>query len=95
MPNLAWLKFKPKFAPPKFDPMHRLVLYVLGNAAIGAFIGLALAGLLMLTNAGGLGRLIQDSAEPVAPVLLVLVGFATLFGGLYTGAAIMMMPPDQ
>ncbi|MEQ1614783.1 MAG: hypothetical protein ABL904_18710 [Hyphomicrobiaceae bacterium] len=80
---------------PKIDPIYRLVFYVLTNAAIGALLGLLLAGVLMLTNAGGLGHLIHDTADPVTPVVLVLVGFATLFGGLYTAAAIMMMPPEQ
>jgi hypothetical protein len=77
------------------DPMHRTVVYVLTNAAIGASLGIALATVLIITNTGGLGHLIRDSADPVAPVLLVLVGFATLFGGTYTAAAIMLMPPDQ
>lgn len=90
MPNLPAKKLIPKF-----DPMYRLIIYVLTNAAIGAILGLLLAGVLIFTNAGGLGHLIHETADPVTPVVLVLVGFATLFGGLYTGAAIMMMPPDQ
>lgn len=79
----------------KIDPMHRALVYVLTNAAIGAALGMGLAAVLIFTNTGGLGRLIRDSADPVAPVLLVLVGFATLFGGAYAAAAIMLMPPDQ
>lgn len=74
---------------------NRPIVYILSNVAIGAGIGVVIAALLMLTNAAGLGSLIHDSSDPVTPVLLVLMGFATLFGGLYTAAAIMMMPRED
>ena len=75
--------------------LPRTVTFLLTNAAIGAALGLVLGALLMLTNAGGLGSLIHDTADPVTPVVLVLIGFATLFGGLYTAAAIMLMSRQE
>lgn len=74
---------------------NRPIAYILTNVAVGAGIGVAIAATLMLTNAAGLGSLIHDSSDPLTPVLLVLMGFATLFGGLYTAAAIMMMPRED
>lgn len=67
------------------------VAFVLRNAAIGGAIGIAMAVALLLTDAGGLRSLITQAHDPLAPLLLLAVGFATLIGGLYTAAALMML----
>lgn len=72
-----------------------LVRYILRNAAIGAALGVALALLLVATDAAGLRSLMAESADPTTPMLLLAVGFATLFGGLYAGYAIMMLPEEH
>lgn len=86
-PTLKW--------PRIGNAINRPIVYILSNAAVGASIGILLAIVLMLTNTAGLGGLIHDTMDPLTPVLLVLVGFATLFGGLYTAAAIMMLPASK
>ena len=71
-----------------------IVTYLLRTAAIGALIGMAVAALLIVTDAAGMGTMIRDSQAPFAPVALLLLGFATLIGSLYTGTSIMMLPCD-
>lgn len=79
----------------RLQQMPRLLAFVLGNAAIGAALGVAFALLLLAIDAAGLRTLIAGSSEPVAPVVLLLLGFATLIGALYTAAAIMLVPPGE
>ena len=74
--------------------MPALVRFILKSAGIGATIGVGLALLLVLTNAAGMGTLIRESSDPLSPMLLLVLGFSTLIGSLYTGAAIMMLPRD-
>ena len=77
---------------------HRLpflVRVVLRGAAIGAAIGTIVAGLLIVTDAAGLGTLIAASSEPVVPVIMLAAGFATLIGGLCAGSAIMLLPSGE
>lgn len=69
-----------------------LLAFLFGNAAIGSALGVAFAVLLIVVDAGGLRTLIGGSSEPWAPLALLIVGFATLIGGLYTAAAIMLLP---
>jgi hypothetical protein len=66
-----------------------IVVFILRNAAIGSAIGMVLALALVATDAGGIRTLIASTGDGVAPVALLCIGFATLFGSLYTGAAIM------
>jgi hypothetical protein len=72
-----------------------IVSFILRSAAIGSCLGVLLAAGLVLTNAGGLGTLILETGDPTAPLLLMLLGFATLIGSLYTGGAIMTLPRDE
>lgn len=76
----------------QLQQMPRLLAFLLGNAAIGAALGVAFALLLLAIDAANLRTLIAASSDPVAPVVLLLLGFATLIGSLYTGAAIMLVP---
>lgn len=67
------------------------IRFVLLNAAIGAVLGCLLAAALVYSNPA-LQALIAGSASPAVPIAMLLVGFASLVGGLYAGAAIMLMP---
>lgn len=74
---------------PPWPPMLRFLAV---NAATGSALGVVFSLGLIATNAAGLADLISATSNPVVPVLLMLVGFATLFGGLYTASAVMMLP---
>lgn len=75
--------------------LPRAVRYVLVSAALGASIGIGFGGLMIVTNVAGLRDLIVGSSDPITPVVLVLAGFATLFGGIYTAGSIMRMPTED
>lgn len=70
----------------------KLLRFLAVNAAVGAGLGTAFAGVLLATNTAGLGDLIVTTSDPVTPVILFVVGFATLIGGLYTASAVMLVP---
>ncbi len=72
-----------------------LVRYIVRNAAIGAGLGVLLAVMLVATDAAGLRTLIAESSDPATPMLLLAGGFSTLFGSLYAGYAIMMLPEEE
>ncbi len=59
---------------------------------MGALLGAALALLLVLTNVGGLHDLVRQSPDAATPIALLVFGFATLVAGLYSGAAVMLIP---
>ena len=82
----------------RFDPTARLppiARLIVRGWAMGALLGAALALLLVLTNAGGLLDLMRQSADAFTPVALLVFGFATLVAGLYSGAAVMLLPPKD
>lgn len=79
----------------KLGEMPRLLAFVLGNAAVGAALGVAFALLLLAVDVAGIRTLISGSSEPVAPVVLLFLGFATLIGSLYTAAAVMLVGPED
>lgn len=72
-----------------------IVMFILRSAAIGSVIGVGLAALFILADTGGLGSLIAGSSDPITSLLLLGLGFATMIGSLYTGAAIMLLPKDE
>jgi hypothetical protein len=69
-----------------------LVTHILRSAAIGSALGVVFAGLLLASDVGGIRSLLSAAGEGFAAVALLAVGFATLFGSLYAGAAIMTLP---
>ena len=80
------------------QPIQKLpqsVSFIVRSWAIGGAIGGGLAAVLVLTDTANLRTLIHGSQSPVTAIVLFLAGFATLFGGLYTGSAIMMLPRDK
>lgn len=46
-------------------------------------------------SAGGLWNLISGNADPLTPSAMLAFGFATLFGAIYAGSAIMLIPYGQ
>ena len=72
-----------------------LVGFIVRSWAIGGAIGAGFAALLIYTDTASLWTLMQASASPYAATGLLLGGFATLFGSLYAGSAIMMLPRDK
>jgi hypothetical protein len=75
--------------------LPRAVKFVLTNAALGSLIGGMVGALLIYTNVSGLFTLIEQSSDPVTPIVLMVAGFSSLIGGLYAGAAIMRLPPGD
>lgn len=59
---------------------------------IGGGLGAALSALLVITNTAGLRDLVQQSADGIVAVVLLMFGFVTLFAGLYSGASVMLVP---
>lgn len=72
--------------------LTQLLKFLLVNAAVGAAIGLFVAVALVVTDTAGMATLIFASSEPAIPLAMLAIGFATLFGGLYSGACIMALP---
>lgn len=72
-----------------------LLRFLAVNTAVGTALGAGFAVLLLVTNTAGLGDLVAATSDPVTPVILFVVGFATLIGGLYAGSAVMLLPWDR
>ena len=72
-----------------------LVSFLLVQCAQGAALGAVFAGVLIAIDAGGLRTLVAATSNPLAPVVLLVVGFASLIGGLYAGVSIMLLPKDE
>lgn len=62
------------------------------HAAIGAALGIVFAGLLLLTDAVGLGTLFAGANTPLAAWLLYFFSFALTFASLKMGTAVMLLP---
>ncbi len=60
------------------------------NCAGGVLIGCAAAGGLLLTDAGGLATLFEQTNSYVAGSVLLFGGFALTFGSLAMASAIML-----
>ncbi|MEZ5774472.1 MAG: hypothetical protein R3D33_07165 [Hyphomicrobiaceae bacterium] len=91
-PRKWWLESKP--SPGASEALPLLVVFLIGHAAIGALIGIIVAGLILLTDLAGIKSLILMSGDPVTPLVLLAAGFAVLFGGVYSAAAVMLLPWD-
>ncbi len=57
----------------------------------GAVLGAAFAAVLIATNTVGLRDLIQQSSTASVAVPLFMAGFATVVGGLYSAASVMLI----
>jgi hypothetical protein len=65
------------------------------NAAGGALIGALTAAAIIWLDLGGMGTRVAHAANPVIPVLLLVVPFATVFGGVVTASALLTMPYEK
>lgn len=87
---------KPRMTPEAARRDHRQMLYFMAlNAVIGVLIGIGVGAALIFLDIGGLGTRIGRAANPVVPVLLVVVPIASLFGAAATASAILMMPYEK
>ena len=87
---------KPKMTPEaaRLDHLQMLRFMAL-NAVVGVLIGVCVGAALIFLDIGGLGARIGRAANPVVPVLLVVVPIASLFGAAATASAILMMPYEK
>ncbi|MNU86761.1 hypothetical protein D3C71_765330 [compost metagenome] len=87
---------KPKMTPEAARLDHRQMLrFMAFNAAVGVLIGVCVGAALIFLDIGGLGARIGRAANPLVPVLLVVVPIASLFGAAATASAILMMPYEK
>ncbi|NUL18012.1 hypothetical protein HUN27_14280 [Agrobacterium tumefaciens] len=87
---------KPKMTPEAARLDHRQMLRFMAlNAAVGVLIGVCVGAALIFLDIGGLGARIGRAANPLVPVLLVVVPIASLFGAAATASAILMMPYEK
>ncbi len=87
---------KPRMTPEAARHDHRQMLRFMAlNAAVGVLIGICVGAGLILLDIGGLGARIGRAANPLVPVLLVVMPIASLFGAAATASAILMMPYEK
>lgn len=87
---------KPKLTPEEARRDHWEMLRFLGlNALLGIVIGVSVGIALIALDIGGLRGLIMRAANPILPLVLVLVPFACLFGGAAAASAILTLPYES
>lgn len=87
---------KPKLTPEEARRDHWEMLRFLGlNALLGIVIGVSVGIALIALDIGGLRGLIMRAANPILPLVLVLVPFASLFGGAAAASAILTLPYES
>lgn len=75
--------------------MPKLFRFLGSNMLFGMSVGVALASLMVLTNAAGLNDLISGDGHPYLAVFALLFLFALTFASVAMGIAIMMLPPPK
>lgn len=70
---------------------HRALRLVLQQSALGAALGLAFAGALVLVDAHGIGSLMARSDSGLVAFAMLAVGFMVTGGSLVAGGAIMQI----
>jgi len=87
---------KPKLTPDAARKDHRQMLIFLAlNAAAGMLIGVLSALAIIWLDIGGIGTRISHASNPLIPALLLIVPFATVFGGVVTASAVITMPYEK
>jgi hypothetical protein len=87
---------KPRMTPEEARRDHWQMLRFLAlHAAVGALIGAAVGLSLIVLDIGGLGRLFARPSNPVQPLILMSVPFASLFGGAAAASAILTLPYER
>lgn len=69
--------------------------FIVANAAVGALLGMAMAGAMLLTDTFGLLTLIRYSSDPITPVAMLMAGFAITIGQAFVGTAIMSLRAEK
>lgn len=90
-------RYFPRTVPGDARPPSLLEFLAL-HCGYGVALGIVAAAIVVLTDLGGIKELLQDSAEPFVPMLLIFSSFALTFGALKMGIAIMSLPleaPDE
>lgn len=78
--------------PPGRDPLIRIVVV---NWIVGACLGVAFAGLMLVADVGGMRALMWGQTISFVALVLLFGGFAITFGGLVAATAIMMIRNDD
>jgi len=87
---------KPALTPEAARRDHwQMLRFMALNAAGGALIGALAAAAIIWLDLGGIGTRIGQASNPVIPVLLLVVPFATVFGGVVTASALLTMPYEK
>ena len=87
---------KPQMTPEEARKDHwQMLRFMAVNAAAGALLGVLTAAAIIWLDLGGIGTRIGQAANPVIPVLLLIVPFATVFGGVVTASALLTMPYEK
>ncbi len=73
----------------------RLLEFLAIHCGMGAAIGVALAGVVVLANMGNIGTLLRESHEPYVPMILFFASFALTFASLKMGMAVMALPLER
>ncbi|MGI2033578.1 hypothetical protein ACRQ1B_14395 [Rhizobium panacihumi] len=73
------------------DMLRFMALNALGGAVIGVVVGAALIAL----DVGNLQSLIRRASNPVLPIILVVVPFASLLGAAAAASAILTLPYER
>jgi hypothetical protein len=71
------------------DPVVRLIVV---NWALGAILGVVMAGAILLLDVADLRTLLERSDSEWAGALLLFAGFAITFGGVVSASAAMFCP---
>ena len=87
---------KPVLTPEAARRDHwQMLRFMALNAAGGALIGALTAAAIIWLDLGGMGTRVAHAANPVIPVLLLVMPFATVFGGVVTASALLTMPYEK
>ncbi|MBX3598271.1 MAG: hypothetical protein KF874_11945 [Rhizobiaceae bacterium] len=73
----------------------QMLRFMLFHAGIGSVIGMVTASAIILMDIGGFGTRIENAANPLIPILLVVVPFASIFGGAAAASAILLLPYER
>ena len=87
---------KPEMTPEEARKDHwQMLRFMAVNAAAGVLLGILTAVAIIWLDLGGIGTRIGQAQNPVIPVLLLVVPFATVFGGVVTASALLTMPYEK
>jgi len=83
---------KPTSTKPKINHLVRLIV---SNWALGWAVGFAVAGLVLISNVGGIRGLMFRPEVIVQGIALLFGGFGLFFGGVVAATAVMLLPTSE